>query len=180
MKHPRHILQSERHSSKVEKNIMGCKGGFIPIFFSNFDLPISAFSVQCWKYRGIAQRIETFFHAWYWYESQNLTAFNLPESTQKRIIPSFLGTNTIGVTHFVCTGLKMSMASIRFISWLFNSIPLSPVRYGSEIVGQLSVISSSVWCGTVLIQPMVPSHMLLNCVAPLMILSLYAEYSLLE
>lgn len=65
LKRPWRILQSEGHASETEKTMMACKGGFISIFFGNFDLLISAISVKCRKHRWVARRIDKFVHARY-------------------------------------------------------------------------------------------------------------------
>lgn len=71
------IIQSERHASKTEKTVMGCKAGFISIFSGNFDLPISdsVFNVE----NISASPSESIYSSMcgIWWEFQILTAFKL-------------------------------------------------------------------------------------------------------
>lgn len=67
--HPWRILKTRGPAGKTKRIMMGCKGGFISIFFGNVDLPISSIGSQRRNYRRISNRIDTLVHAGIGYKS---------------------------------------------------------------------------------------------------------------
>lgn len=57
---------SEGHAGKTEKTMMRCIGDSIAFFVGSFAFLVFAIGVERRDYRCIAQRVDTFDHAWYW------------------------------------------------------------------------------------------------------------------
>lgn len=81
-------FRSEQHSYKAERTGLRHNHCLNSINLGNFNLIISAVCIQCWEYRGIPKRIDTFVRALHrvWIQDRQYVQFPIIDAEVKRAV----------------------------------------------------------------------------------------------